>query len=135
MSDPEIIFTKDAPLPAGHYSQGIKYGDLIYVSGQLPIDPKTGKPAETRIEDQVKRALLNVKAILESGGSSIENVLKTTVYISDISLWNRVNKTYSEFFGDNRPARAVVPVKELHFGLSVEIEAIGFIKRSAPDMK
>jgi 2-iminobutanoate/2-iminopropanoate deaminase len=120
----EIISTKNAPTPAGHYSQAVIHNDLVYVSGQLPVDPISGKKVISSIEDQTLLALNNLKAILEASGSSIDNVLKVTVYVSDITLWGRVNAVYAEFFKEHKPARAVVPTKELHFGFQIEIEAV-----------
>jgi 2-iminobutanoate/2-iminopropanoate deaminase len=120
----EFISTKKAPEPGGHYSQAIAHNDLVFVSGQLPVDPVSGERICTSIEEQTLQVLHNLEAILEAAGSSIDRVLKVTVYISDISLWGRLNVVYSEFFKDHRPARAVVPTKELHYGFQVEIEAI-----------
>lgn len=80
------------------------------------------------IEEQTERALRNVEAILEAAGSSLSQVLKTTIYVSDIALWDRVNAVYARFFGDHRPARAVVPTRELHFGFQIEIEAIASVE-------
>ena len=119
--------TTKAPPPAGHYSQAMIHGGLVYVSGQLPIDPKTGKPVTGDIEDQGKRAIANLTAILEAAGSDLTRVIKTTVYISDIDLWGRVNAVYAECFGEHRPARAVVPTRDLHFGCQIEIEAVAAI--------
>jgi 2-iminobutanoate/2-iminopropanoate deaminase len=96
----------------------------VYVSGQLPIDAETGEKCSGPIGEQTKLALNNLAGILEAAGSSVDRVLKTTVYISDISLWAQVNEVYASFFGTHRPARAVVPSRDLHFGLKVEIEAI-----------
>ena len=120
----KTIFTLDAPKPAGHYSQAIVHDGLVYVSGQLPIDPHTGEKRTGSIEEQAKQVLKNVAAILEAAGSDVSQVLKATVYISDIGLWDRVNAVYAEFFGDHRPARAVVPTRELHYGFQVEIAVI-----------
>ncbi len=121
------IFTQKAPKPAGHYSQAIVHGNLIYVSGQLPIDPKTGAKRIGSIEEQTEQALRNVSEIIKAAGSSMDQVIKTTVYISDIQLWEMVNEVYSDFFGEHRPARAVVPTKDLHFGFQIEIEAIASV--------
>ena len=118
------IVTNEAPKPSGHYSQAIVYNDIMYVSGQLPIVPGKNVEAPGSIEEQATQALRNLEAILIAGGSGLNRVLKTTIYISDISLWNTVNQIYSEFFGDHRPARAVVPTRELHFGFQIEIDAI-----------
>ena len=121
------VFTPKAPRPAGHYSQGMISGNLVFVSGQLPIDPETGEKVLGDIEDQTLQALKNVKAVLEAAGSGLDRVVKTTVYVSDIQLWDRVNRVYAQFFGDHKPARAVVPTRNLHFGFQVEIEAVAEI--------
>lgn len=119
-----IIQTENAPSPAGHYSQAIVHDGLVFVSGQLAIDPATGEKRLGSIEEQTEQALKNVAAVLEAAGSDMTKVLKTTVYISDIELWGRMNEVYAKFFGDHRPARAAVPCRSLHFGFQVEIEAI-----------
>ena len=123
------ISTPDAPEPAGHYSQAVVYNSLVYVSGQLPIDPKTGEKRIGSIEEQTEQALKNLAAILQAAGSNLNQVIKTTVYISDIELWGRVNEVYAKFFGEHRPARAVVPTKNLHFGFQIEIEAIAALNK------
>jgi len=124
----EKIFTPKAPKPAGHYSQAIIHDNVVYVSGQLPIDPVTGEKRLGSIEEQTEQVLENLAEIIKAAGSDIDKVLKTTVYISDIQLWDRVNNVYSTFFGEHRPARAVVPTKELHHGFDIEIEAIASMK-------
>lgn len=124
----EYVKTENAPTPAGHYSQAVVHNDLVFVSGQLPIVPETGEKITGTIKEQTVQTLNNLKAILEASGSSIDNVLKATVYISDISLWSRVNTIYSEFFGSHKPARAVVSTTPLHFGFLIEIEAVAVIK-------
>ena len=121
------VSTPDAPSPAGHYSQAVVHGGLVYVSGQLPIHAATGEKCSGSIEEQTQLVLENLAAILQAAGSGIEHVLKTTLYVSDISLWSRVNDVYARFFGDHRPARAVVPTRDLHFGLEVEVEAIAAV--------
>jgi 2-iminobutanoate/2-iminopropanoate deaminase len=118
------VETTLAPKPAGHYAQAVIHGGLVYVSGQLAVDPEPGEKRLGSIEEQTRLALSNVAAILNAAGSSLDLVLKTTVYVSDISLWGRVNDVYAEVFGTHRPARAVVPTKELHYGFLVEVEAI-----------
>jgi 2-iminobutanoate/2-iminopropanoate deaminase len=123
------ITTPDAPAAAGHYSQAIVHDGLVFVSGQLPIDPATRTPCTGTIEEQTELVLRNLAAILHAAGSSADRVLKTTVYVSDIALWGRVNATYAAFFGEHRPARAVVPTRELHFGCRVEIDAIGAVAK------
>ena len=122
------ITTENAPRPAGHYSQAVVHNGTVYVSGQLAIDPETGEKHLGSIEEQTSRVLQNVAAILVAAGSSLGQVLKVTVYISDVELWSRVNQVYAEFFGEHRPARCVVPTRELHQGLQVEIEAIACVE-------
>jgi 2-iminobutanoate/2-iminopropanoate deaminase len=118
------VLTPNAPAPGGHYSQAIVHNGLVYVAGQLPIDPKTGERKLGPIEEQAEQTLENIRAILQAAGSDMNRVLKMTVYISDIDLWGKVNEVYAHFLGDHRPARAIVPVKELHYGFQIEIEAI-----------
>jgi 2-iminobutanoate/2-iminopropanoate deaminase len=125
------VSTPNAPQPAGHYAQAIVHDGLVYVSGQLPVDPATGEKRLGSIEEQATQALRNVAAILEAAGSGLDHVLKTTVYVSDIALWGRVNAVYAAVFGDHRPARAVVPTRELHYGFQVEIEAVAAIAERA----
>ena len=122
------VYTTDAPHPAGHYSQAVVHDGLVFVSGQLAVDPETGEKHAGSVEEQTRMALQNVAAILRAAGTGVERVLKTTVYISDIELWNRVNVAYAEFFGEHRPARAVVPSRDLHYGLLVEIEAVAAVE-------
>jgi 2-iminobutanoate/2-iminopropanoate deaminase len=121
------ILSNDAPQPSGHYSQAIEHNGLVYVSGQLPIDPKSKEKRVDSIEEQTKQALANLEAILRSANSGKEQVLKVTLYISDIALWDRVNSVYANFFGNHRPARAIVPTRELHFGFQIEIEAVAVV--------
>jgi 2-iminobutanoate/2-iminopropanoate deaminase len=120
----QVVSTPNAPAPAGHYSQAIVHGGVVYVAGQLPVDPQTGERRTGPIEEQAEQALKNVAAILRAAGSGLDRVLKVTVYVSDITLWDRVNTVYARVFGDHRPARAVVPTRDLHHGFQVEIEAI-----------
>ena len=123
------ISTPNAPKPAGHYSQAIVHGNTVYVSGQLAVDPQTGEKRLGSIEEQTEQALKNVAEILKAANSDVDRVLKTTLYISDIELWGRVNEVYSRFFGEHRPARAVVPTKELHYGFQIEIEAVAAVNK------
>jgi len=122
-----VVYTPKAPMPAGHYSQAIVHDGLVYVSGQLSIDPATGAEKLGTIEDQTEQVLSNIGEILLAAGSDLRHVLKTTAYISDMELWPRVNATYAAVFGDYRPARAVVPTKELHYGFKIEIEAVAAV--------
>ncbi len=121
------IIANDAPRPAGHYAQAIEHEGLIYVSGQLPIDPQQDRQSAGPIETQTAQALANLDAILKAAGSARDRVLKVTVYIADIALWERVNAVYARFFGDHRPARAIVPTRDLHFGFQIEIEAVAAV--------
>ena len=120
----QFIKTGKAPTPAGHYSQAVAANGFIFISGQLAVHPETGEKLLGSIEEQTLQTLKNVKAIVEAAGSDLSKIVKTTVYIADIALWSRVNQVYAEFFGDHRPARAVVPTRNLHYGFLVEIEAV-----------
>jgi len=118
------ISTPNAPTPAGHYSQAIKYNGLVFVSGQLSIDPKTGERKLGSIEEQTEQTLRNIEGILKAANSDLSKVLKMTVYVADIELWSAVNTVYTRVMGENRPARAIVPTGALHYGFLIEIEAI-----------
>ena len=118
------VLTSGAPTPVGHYSQAIIYGGLVFVSGQLGIDPADPRKPLGSVETQTEQVLENIRQILRAANSDLNRVLKMTVYVSDISLWDAVNATYKRVMGEHRPARAVVPTKELHSGYQVEIEAI-----------
>jgi 2-iminobutanoate/2-iminopropanoate deaminase len=118
------IQTPDAPAPAGHYSQAVVYNGLVFVAGQLSIDPRTGEKKLGSIEEQTEQTLKNVSEILKAANSDLSRVLKMTVYIADINLWSAVNSVYAKIMGEHRPARAVVPTKELHYGFLIEIEAV-----------
>ena len=123
----KAIFTENAPRPAGHYSQAIIHKDTVYVCGQLPINP-AGEKLTGPIEEQAEQVLNNLSEILQAAGSDLNHVLKTTVFLADISLWERMNAVYSRFFGEHRPARTMVPAPNLHFGFLVEIDAIAAVK-------
>ena|SRR5215831_8934890 len=123
----KTVNTPNAPQPAGHYSQAIIYNNLIFVAGQLSIDPQTGEYMTGPIQDQTELALKNVAAILKAAGSDLSRVLKMTVYVSDINLWSTVNAVYARVMGDHKPARAVIPTGALHHGFLIEIEAIAAI--------
>ena len=124
----EHIYLKDSPKPAGHYSPGVVHNGLVYVSGQLPMDMKTREPFAGDIETQTELALRNVEAVLHEAGSDLDQVVQMTIYVSDIELWGKVNETYARVMGDHRPARAVIPVKDLHFDTKIEIAAIAAVR-------
>ncbi len=118
----KIIQTDKAPTPAGHYSQAIEHQGVLYISGQLPIDP-AGNKVNGPIEVQMQQVLENMEAIARAAGASRSHVIRVTIYVSDIALWDRINAVYTSFFGDHKPARAVVPTRDLHYGLLVELSA------------
>jgi len=124
----QSIQTPHAPTPAGHYSQAIVHDGLVFVAGQLPIRPGERDARVGSIEEQTEQVLRNVSAILEAAGSALDRVLQMTVYISDMELWPRVNASYARVLGEHRPARAVVPVKELHHGYQIEVQAIAALR-------
>ena len=123
----EFITSKDAPVPAGHYSQAIVHNGLVYISGQLPIAANSTEKKVGGIEQQTEQVLANLDAILKASGSDKNQVLKVTVYISDISLWGQVNAVYARYFGEHKPARAVVPTRELHYGYQIELDAVAAV--------
>lgn len=126
----ERIRSDAAPAPVGAYSQGVIHEGWIFVSGQIPLDPATGALVEGDIEEQTERVLASVAAVLEAGGASLRDVVKTTVYLADLSLFARMNTVYGRHFdGDPPPARATVPVAALPLGALVEIDAIAIAPR------
>lgn len=120
----KALNTSNAPAAIGPYSQAIETGGMIFLSGQLPIDPSTGAFPEGGIKEQTRQSLLNAKAILESEGLDLSNVVKTTVLLSDIANFADMNEVYAEFFGQPFPARSAFAVKGLPKGALVEIECI-----------
>lgn len=123
MSGIQFIETKNAALPLGHYSQAVMHNKTVYVATQLGIVPD--KPIIVgSIEEQTKAALNNIQAILHAAGSDLTKVLKITIYLSDIQLWDQVNAVYMQFFKDHKPARGVIPSGTFHKGFQVAIDAI-----------
>lgn len=120
----KIIIPKDSPKAGGHYSPGVISNGMLYISGQLPVDPETGNTITGDVSAHALRALQNMELILIAAGFSKENVVLCRVYISDVALWASVNSVYASFFGDHRPARVVVPSRSLHGGALVEVEAM-----------
>ena len=113
----------------GHYTAGIISNGMLYISGQLSIDPDTRKVPEGGIGAHARLALANVERVLKAAGLSRTDIVQCRVYVSDIDQWDSVNEVYAEFFGDHKPARVVVPIGKLHFGCLVEIEAIAEVNK------
>ena len=120
----KVISTTKAPAAIGPYSQAIQVGNLVYTSGQIPIDPATGVFVEGGIREQTRQSLLNVKAILEEAGLTMSDVVKTTVFLADMNDFADMNAVYAEFFVEPYPARSAVAVKMLPKGALVEIEVV-----------
>jgi 2-iminobutanoate/2-iminopropanoate deaminase len=124
----EKVQIENAPAPKGHYSPAIIHNGLVYVSGQLPRNPVSGEVETGAIERQTELALRNVEDILKAANSDFNHVLQFTIYVSEMELWDQVNETYARILGEHKPARAIVPVKDLHFGTKIEIQAIAAVK-------
>lgn len=124
----QVISTKNAPAAVGPYSQGIKVGNTLYISGQLPINSLTGEIyTGDDIKEETKISLENIKAILEAGGATLNDVVKCTVYIKNMDQFSLINEMYAEFFTENKPARVCVEVARLPKDANVEIDAIAVI--------
>jgi 2-iminobutanoate/2-iminopropanoate deaminase len=123
----EIIATDQAPAAVGPYSQAVRVGDFIYTAGQIPLVPETGKLVEGDIEAQTRQVMQNLSAVLEEAGSSLDNVVKTTIYVTDLADFAAINQVYGSFFADSPPARSTVQVAALPLGANVEIEMIALI--------
>ena len=119
-----VISTTNAPAAIGPYSQAIRIGNLVFTSGQIPIDPATGSFVEGGIKEQTRQSLLNVKAVLNEAGTTMDHVIKTTVFMADMNDFAEMNSVYAEFFNAPYPARSAVAVKTLPQGGVVEIEVI-----------
>ena len=118
------IQTEQAPAAIGPYSQAIRIGDFLYTSGQIALDPESGIFLSGEIEEETEQTLKNISAILQAGGVNFENVIKTTVYLSDLNDFTRMNQVYEKYFSKNKPARACVQVAALPKGAKIEIDAI-----------
>jgi 2-iminobutanoate/2-iminopropanoate deaminase len=121
------ITTSSGASPIGAYSQGLRVGDFIFVSGQGPLDPSTGQIVGETIEEQTERVLENIKAILEAGGASMADVVRVSAHLSDLALFERYNKVYAAYFPDPKPTRTTVGSQLL--GILVEIDAIAYVGR------
>ncbi|MDG2065895.1 MAG: RidA family protein [SAR324 cluster bacterium] len=122
-----IVNTSKAPAPVGPYSQAVRCGNMLFVSGQVPLDPESGELVLNSFAEQCHRVLLNLKIILEAGGSALGNVLKVTIYMQNLAQFNELNEIYSEYFDASKPARACLEVSALPKGVAVEMDAIAEI--------
>lgn len=127
MSNPIPISVPGIAAPGGHYSHGVRHGNRLYISGQLPIEPDGSHRPEAPLARQAERALRNLLAVLEAGGARPETLLKVTVYLVGVENWPEFNRVYGELLSAARPARAVVPVPALHYGYLVEVDAVAAI--------
>ncbi len=123
----EKIYTDQAPAAIGPYSQAIKIENTLYTSGQIPVDPTNGKVISTEITEQAQQVMKNLQAVLEEGGSNLNSVIKTTCFLTDMVDFAAFNEVYGSYFGDHKPARSCVAVKELPLNVRVEVEAIAVI--------
>jgi 2-iminobutanoate/2-iminopropanoate deaminase len=120
----QAVSTDKAPKAIGPYSQGLRAGNLLFVSGQIPLDPANGAVVGATIEEQTERVLRNVAGVVEAAGLTLGHVARTTVFLKDIGEFPRMNEVYALFFGDHRPARSTVEVSNLPKGVKIEIDAI-----------
>ena len=120
----EIISTDKAPDAIGPYSQAVKTGDMVFCSGQIPIDPATGEFVSGDVAEQTRQVLKNLSAVLEAAGTDLNNVVKTTVFLADMNDFTAMNEVYAEFFSENKPARATVQAARLPRDARVEIDCI-----------
>jgi len=123
----EIISTQKAPAAIGPYSQAVKAGNLLFISGQIPVDPATGEIVEETIQAQAAQSLTNLKAIVEQAGGTLDNIVKTTVFLKDMNDFVEMNRVYKTFFAADCPARSAVQVAKLPKDVMVEIEAIAVL--------
>jgi 2-iminobutanoate/2-iminopropanoate deaminase len=124
----QVITTADAPAAIGPYSQAIRVGNLVFTSGQIPLHPQTGDIVGETAAEQARQVLQNLQAVLQAAGASLQNVVKTTIFLTDLSQFAAVNAVYAEFFPENLPARSTVQVAALPRGVQVEIEAIAIVE-------
>ncbi|MGB0384902.1 MAG: RidA family protein [Ardenticatenaceae bacterium] len=130
MAQREIIHTDDAPKAVGPYSQAIRLGSLVFTAGQIAIDPTTNKFIGGDITQQTEQVLNNLSAVLDAAGSSLSQVMKTTVFLSDMDNYGPLNGVYAEFFSEAKPARSTVAVAKLPLGALVEIECVAVVSDS-----
>lgn len=120
----EIFLTENAPQPKGPYSQAVIHNGILYISGQIPIEPKTNQVIHGTIEEETETVLKNLKAIIEDAGYTIEDVIKVTCYLTDINEFPKFNEIYKKYFTEKPPARSTVQVSDLVLGVKVEVDAI-----------
>jgi len=126
----KYIETASALKSAGHYRQAIAHGGLLYVSGQLPINPDTGEKVRGNIAAQTRQVFDNIIKILDSEETSIDKILKLVIYISDVNLWGEVNQICGEYFRKHKPVRTIIPISNLHFGLKIEMDCIAICEKN-----
>ncbi|OGP76125.1 MAG: deaminase [Deltaproteobacteria bacterium RBG_16_49_23] len=124
-----VIYTEKAPKPIGPYSQAIRAGDFIFLSGQLPIDPGTGELVGGDIKQQTRRVLENLKGVLESQGLGMEDVVKVTIFLKDMGNFNLMNEVYATYFTVSPPARSTIEISRIAKDADIEIEAVAFIRK------
>lgn len=120
----QIVQTNNALKPVGCYSQAIVHNNLVYVSGQLPVHPETGEKITGTASEQARQIFGNIELILKEAETSLENMLKLVIYISDVALWDDINAVCGEFFSQHKPVRTIVPTRNLHFGFLIEVDCI-----------
>lgn len=124
---PEVVKTDRAPQPIGPYEQALRWGELVFLSGQIPLDPVTGEMVGQDIETQTRQVISNLAAVLKQAGSSLDHVLKTTIYLTDLSRFPDLNRIYGEAFSRSKPARSTVQVAALPKNALVEIDLIAYV--------
>jgi len=128
MIEKEIISTENAPGAIGPYSQAVKSGNMVFCSGQIPIDPATGEFVSDDAAEQTRQVLINLSAVLNAAGTNLNNVVKTTVFLADMNDFTAMNEIYAEFFSDNKPSRATVQAARLPRDARVEIDCIALVE-------
>lgn len=126
--DKVVIHTTGAPKAIGTYSQGIKSDNFVFTSGQIPINPQSGELIKGDFKSEVKQVLINLNGVLKGGGSSLQQAIKLTVFLTDLSHFAQVNEIFDEFFPDNPPARSAVQVSALPMNARIEIDAVGHVE-------
>ena len=126
--DKVVIHTTEAPKAMGTYSQGIKSDNFVFTSGQIPINPQSGELIKGDFKSEVKQVLINLNGVLKGGGSSLQQAIKLTVFLTDLSHFAQVNEIFNEFFPDNPPARSAVQVSALPMNARIEIDAVGHVE-------